>query len=127
MRGVTHAIDKVQKAGYVYEDLKPANICVSMASGSAVYQLIDFGSCVPVQHSGMTIPQPVGGTTGFMAPEVEKQLSHMFNADTWSLGESLGVHAACKLFGAAMQLQPHYKLLLLLLLLRSECIQQQYW
>jgi hypothetical protein len=88
MRDVTQAVVSVHKAGYVYEDLKPANICGSMASGSLAYKLIDFGSCVLVQPSGVTLPQVVGGTTGYMAPEVEQQLPHTFNADTWSLGES---------------------------------------
>jgi serine/threonine protein kinase len=88
LKDVTKALDKVHKAGYVYEDLKPANICSSRASGSLAYKLIDSGSCVMVQPSGMTVPQDVGGTTAYMAPEVEQKLAHTFNADTWSLGES---------------------------------------
>jgi serine/threonine protein kinase len=89
IRDMTQSLDKVHKAGCVYEDLKPANICASKASGSLAYQLIDFSSSVPLQPSGMTAPQVVGGTTGFMAPEVEKKLPHTINADTWSLGESV--------------------------------------
>jgi serine/threonine protein kinase len=93
MKDVTQALVSVHKAGFVYEDLKPASICSSTASGSLAYRLIDFGSCVMVQPCGMTVPQVVGGTTGYMAPEVEQQLPHMFNADTWSLGKS-----ACLLY-----------------------------
>jgi serine/threonine protein kinase len=87
VKDVIQALDKVHAAGYVYEDLKPANICGSMASRSLAYKLIDFSSCLKVQPSGLTLPQQVGGTTGYMAPEVEQQLPHACNADTWSLGE----------------------------------------
>lgn len=84
-----HALDAVHSvAGCVYEDLKPANICCTGASGEVEYKLIDFSSCVQLQD-GRAPPQAVGGTVGYMAPEAEAGLEHSVTADTWSLGALL--------------------------------------
>jgi serine/threonine protein kinase len=72
---------------HVYEDLKPANICCSQGAGRVVYKLIDFTSCIKVEDNGETLPQSVGGTNGFMAPEAAAGAAHSYSADTWSRGK----------------------------------------
>jgi serine/threonine protein kinase len=89
MRDMVEALSCVHNiAKHVYEDLKPANICCSRASGRVRYKLVDFASCREVEENGETRPRAVNGTPGFMAPEAAAGAAHSYSADTWSLGES---------------------------------------
>jgi serine/threonine protein kinase len=75
-------------AKHVFEDLKPANICLTKAPGKLEFKLIDFSSCQPLlAPNNLTRRQAVGGTLGYMAPEAAGGLEHTESADTYSLGE----------------------------------------
>jgi serine/threonine protein kinase len=75
-------------AKHVFEDLKPANICLTKASGKLEYKLIDFSACQPLLGpNNMTARKAVTGTRGFMAHEADGRLEHTESADTYSLGE----------------------------------------
>lgn len=81
--GLLRAAAALHDSGFVHGDLSPSNILVSSENMTNV-QLIDFGT------SGAVDEHPVGGTLGYMAPEVLAPRGRLSTAaDIYSIGATL--------------------------------------
>jgi len=90
---VCHAVQHAHQKGIIHRDLKPSNILVSVADGSPVPKIIDFGIAKAVHqqltdHSLATVRGQLIGTPAYMSPE---QASGATDVDTRADVYSLGV------------------------------------
>lgn len=94
MQHVTWGLRCLHDAGYVYLDVKPANILRMQSPGRAgepldiTYKLADFGTAIAVDEHGL-VPGTGTGSFGFMAPEELQRQQHNASSDSWSTGELL--------------------------------------
>lgn len=85
-RGVLHALAALHQANCAHRDLKPGNIIISPAAGPA---LVDFGLARHIDNRTVTSANVIGGTYGFLAPELLKQTDGPLDyqrADVYSAG-----------------------------------------
>jgi len=78
------ALDHIHKEGRVHGDLKPENIVFERADDFGSAKLIDLGFCSPACERSNTII--FGGSIGYSAPEVLRNLSKTEASDIWSIG-----------------------------------------
>jgi serine/threonine protein kinase len=67
-------------AKHVFEDLKPANICLTKASGKLEFKLIDFSSCQP-----LLAPNNITGLLGWSTQSLQTPTRLVSNAALLSL------------------------------------------
>jgi len=79
---ITLAYQALHTKGYVYRDMKPANVLIK-DNGYAV--LIDFGLAAKVS----TVLKGKCGTRGYWSPEMVKGDQYLYSGDWWSLGVTL--------------------------------------
>ena len=79
--------------GVIHRDLKPANLFLAtLADGSAVIKIVDFGISKLVDNAEVTLtsPETLLGSPAYMAPEQMASAHHVDGrADIWSLGAIL--------------------------------------
>jgi serine/threonine protein kinase len=82
-------LDALHDHGVVHGDLKPENVLIFPSEGRLTAKLADFGLSIN-EGEGPRKPQVLGGTRGWMAPEVEVSTAMepeaMFKADNYSCG-----------------------------------------
>jgi serine/threonine-protein kinase len=69
---VLDALAYAHAQGFVHRDVKPSNFLVTTGAGREIARLADFGLARAYQASslsGLTRPNALGGTPGFMPPE----------------------------------------------------------
>ncbi len=95
---IVPALDLIHQRGLVHQDLKPGNMMLNaplsfpLREGRGMVKLTDLGLTVRV--SGKTQQdsmgrKPVGGTPGFMAPELARGSQPTPASDIYSLGATL--------------------------------------
>ncbi len=84
--GVLRALAALHQAGCAHRDLKPGNIIISPLAGPT---LVDFGLARHTNDRTVTRANVIGGTYGFLAPELLKQADQPVEfqrADVYSAG-----------------------------------------
>lgn len=77
------ALECIHSQGIIHFDIKPENILVEDREGKPNVKLVDFGVAVRLQ----AIPEKLGGTLAFVAPEViERSAKLDHRVDLYSLG-----------------------------------------
>jgi len=77
------ALECIHSQGIIHFDIKPENILVEDKDGRPDVKLVDFGVAVRLQ----AIPEQLGGTLAFVAPEVlERSAQVDHRVDLYSLG-----------------------------------------
>ena len=95
---IVPALDLIHQRGLVHQDLKPGNMMLSaplsfpLREGRGMVKLTDLG--LTVRASGKTHQdsmgrKPLGGTPGFMAPELARGSQPTPASDIYSLGATL--------------------------------------
>ncbi len=84
MIDVCDAVQHAHQKGIVHRDLKPSNILVIEDDGRPRAKIIDFGV------AGSPGDRPIGGTPGYVAPELAGGGSADTRSDIYALGVMLG-------------------------------------
>lgn len=106
LRGLLRALDALAADGLVHRDLTPRNVLLEGAC-PAQPVVIDFGLAKPALDQGLTAPDIILGTPGFMAPEVitgaeADARSDLFAAGVVALQALAGRHPFDGLRGMAL-------------------------
>lgn len=85
LRGVARGLVQLEKAGILHRDLKPANVILRELRWESPV-IVDFGLAKQPFDRGLTDPNVILGTPGYMAPEtiLGRPVDH--RADLFSLG-----------------------------------------
>jgi DNA-binding response OmpR family regulator len=85
LRGVARGLVQLEKAGILHRDLKPANVILRELRWESPV-IVDFGLAKQPFDRGLTDPNMILGTPGYMAPEtiLGRPVDH--RADLFSLG-----------------------------------------
>ncbi|HTI16875.1 MAG TPA: AAA family ATPase [Trinickia sp.] len=85
---LTRALSRVHERGLVHKDVKPANILVGMASGSAWLTGFGIASRLPREHRFPEPPEAIAGTLAYMAPEQTGRMNRSIDSrsDLYALG-----------------------------------------
>lgn len=95
---IVPALDLIHQRGLVHQDLKPANMMLSaplsfpLREGRGMVKLTDLGLTIRVSgntQGGSMLRKPLGGTPGFMAPELTRGAQPTPASDIYSLGATL--------------------------------------
>jgi serine/threonine protein kinase len=73
----------LHQSNYIYYDLKPDNILVSVKDGEPIIKLIDLGLA---QHILFSKNNSIRGSAEYIAPEILRNEKHDFRIDFYSLG-----------------------------------------
>ncbi|KAJ1678041.1 Calcium/calmodulin-dependent protein kinase type I, partial [Spiromyces aspiralis] len=84
MRSLVGAVAYLHSNGIVHHDIKPENIVFKTMDMDSPLALADFGLAENVDHNGRC--WNVGGTPGYMAPEITANRYHGKPSDMWALG-----------------------------------------
>jgi serine/threonine protein kinase len=83
------ALSDAHSLGVIHGDVKPDNVVVTSTNMPLVLRLIDFGAGFIGDPAGESLSY-LHGTTGFVAPEIQKQPRHYSPAvDIYALGVTL--------------------------------------
>lgn len=84
IRGLAEALHHVHERGYLYLDMKPANVILESREKGPM--LLDFGVCVPITGDETPLRHIVG-SRGYCAPELRAKAASR-RADVFSLGRT---------------------------------------
>lgn len=86
-RAVARVLEKYHRKGYLYLDLKPANILI-LPETKELIKLLDFDSVISKKQLLMDEQITLGGTKGFSAPEQLRMMIDQISecADVYSIG-----------------------------------------
>lgn len=73
----------LHQSNYIYYDLKPDNILISVKDGEPIIKLIDLGLA---QHILFSKNNSIRGSAEYIAPEILRNEKHDFRIDFYSLG-----------------------------------------
>ncbi|CAM9107401.1 unnamed protein product [Ectocarpus fasciculatus] len=91
-RHIAAGVDHLHRHKLLHLDLKPGNVMLDRAGGGGKARLTDFGLAKIISNGTQTSNRTLGGTFGFMAPEViepgkfTKELRSGPHTDVFSLG-----------------------------------------
>jgi PAS domain S-box-containing protein len=82
------AVGRLHARGLIHKDLKPANILVDTASGSAWLTGFGIASRLPREHQAPAPPEVIAGTLAYMAPEQTGRMNRSVDSrsDLYALG-----------------------------------------
>ena len=86
--GIATAVGKVHQRGLIHKDIKPTQILVDSASGSAWLTGFDIASRLPRERKPAEPPEMIAGTLAYMAPEQTGRMNRSIDSrsDLYSLG-----------------------------------------
>jgi PAS domain S-box-containing protein len=89
--GISTALGRLHKHGFVHKDIKPANIFVDAATGEAWLSGFGLASHLPRQRQAPAPPELIAGTLAYMAPEQTGRMNRSIDSrsDLYSLGVTL--------------------------------------
>jgi serine/threonine protein kinase len=85
------ALGRLHAVGLIHKDIKPANILVDSASGSAWLTGFGIASRLPRERQSAEPPEMIAGTLAYMAPEQTGRMNRSIDSrsDLYSLGVTL--------------------------------------
>jgi len=85
------ALGRLHAVGFIHKDIKPANILVDSASGSAWLTGFGIASRFPRERQSAEPPEMIAGTLAYMAPEQTGRMNRSIDSrsDLYSLGVTL--------------------------------------
>ena len=85
---IVAAIRRVHERGLIHKDVKPANILVDAASGSAWLTGFGLASRSSREHQNPDAPEVIAGTLAYMAPEQTGRMNRSIDSrsDLYALG-----------------------------------------
>jgi serine/threonine protein kinase len=89
--GLATALGQVHRRGLIHKDIKPANIMVDVASGSAWLTGFGIASRLPRERQAPEAPEVIAGTLAYMAPEQTGRMNRSIDSrsDLYALGVTL--------------------------------------
>ncbi len=83
---ICQTLGQLHRAGITHADLKPSNILVGGTAHARTVRLIDFGFALAPFSDPEDAAQELGGTVGYIAPELLRRWAIDHRADQFSLG-----------------------------------------
>src|SRR5258708_12031636 len=78
--GIATAVGKVHQRGLIHKDIKPANILVDSASGSAWLTGFGIASRLPRERKPAEPPEMIAGTLAYIAPQQAGRMTRSIHA-----------------------------------------------